>query len=122
MHGRAEEVDLPEEVDVVVSEWMGFYLLHESMLESVIMARDKHLKEDGIVLPSHASVWCAPCGRDEAVKEFDWGDVYGFDMAAMREYEEVARSAEPKIECIAEDRLLTEPRYILDNKKCCVSA
>lgn len=27
-------------VDVIVSEWMGMYLLHESMLESVLVARD----------------------------------------------------------------------------------
>jgi hypothetical protein len=29
---------------VYCSEWMGFYLLHESMLDSVIRARDKHLQ------------------------------------------------------------------------------
>ena len=35
---------------------MGFYLLHESMLDSILTARDKHLKEDGILLPSHAQI------------------------------------------------------------------
>ena len=35
---------------------MGFYLLHESMLDSILIARDKHLKEDGIILPSHAQI------------------------------------------------------------------
>jgi hypothetical protein len=29
---------LPEKVDIIVSEWMGFYLLHESMLESVLVS------------------------------------------------------------------------------------
>ena len=29
---------------LLFSEWMGFYLLHESMLDSVIKARDKHLQ------------------------------------------------------------------------------
>lgn len=33
-----------DKVDIIVSEWMGFYLLHESMLASVIYARDKWLK------------------------------------------------------------------------------
>ncbi len=37
--GRVEEVELPEKVDVIVSEWMGYELLYESMLESVIVAR-----------------------------------------------------------------------------------
>ena len=36
---------------------MGFYLLHESMLDSILIARDKHLKEDGILLPSHAQIF-----------------------------------------------------------------
>ena len=29
IHGKAEEVDIPEKIDVLVSEWMGFYLLHD---------------------------------------------------------------------------------------------
>lgn len=40
------------QVDVIVSEWMGFYLLHESMLEAVVAARDKHLKPNGVMMPS----------------------------------------------------------------------
>jgi hypothetical protein len=45
--GKMEEVELPEKVDIIVSEWMGFYLLHESMLDSVLYARDKWLNEGG---------------------------------------------------------------------------
>lgn len=41
---RIEDVELPHKVDVIISEWMGFYLLHESMLNSVLDARDKWLK------------------------------------------------------------------------------
>ena len=57
---------MPEEVDVIVSEWMGFYLLHESMLDSVMFARDKYLKKDprGIMLPSHATIFAAPCSLE----------------------------------------------------------
>jgi hypothetical protein len=39
LHARAEDVAVPEPVDAIVSEWMGFYLLHESMIHSVIAAR-----------------------------------------------------------------------------------
>ena len=39
--GLMEDVTLPEKVDVIVSEWMGYCLLYESMLSSVIMARDR---------------------------------------------------------------------------------
>ena len=56
LEGRAEDLELPGggKVDIIISEWMGFYLLHESMLDSVILARQKHLQEDGIMFPSHA--------------------------------------------------------------------
>ena len=36
IHARMEDAELPEKVDVIISEWMGFYLLHESMLGSVL--------------------------------------------------------------------------------------
>ena len=42
--GLMEEVQVPEQVDVIVSEWMGYMLLYESMLDSVIFARDRYLK------------------------------------------------------------------------------
>lgn len=44
LEGRAEDVELPEKVDVVVSEWMGYMLLYETMLPSVLHVRDKWLK------------------------------------------------------------------------------
>jgi hypothetical protein len=36
-------------VDVIISEWMGYFLLRESMFDSVICARDRWLKPDGIM-------------------------------------------------------------------------
>ena len=42
--GKVEEVELPvTHVDVIVSEWMGYCLFYESMLETVLYARDKWL-------------------------------------------------------------------------------
>ena len=51
---RMEDAQLPEKVDIIVSEWMGFYLIHESMLTSVLFARDKWLKPGGFVWPNKA--------------------------------------------------------------------
>ena len=71
IHGRIEEVEILEEVDVIVSEWMGFYLLHESMLDSVVFARDKYLRKDqkGMMLPSKARIYTAPCSMEEHWKD-----------------------------------------------------
>ena len=38
-----------DKVDVIISEWMGYFLLYESMLDTVLFARDKWLAKDGIV-------------------------------------------------------------------------
>ena len=40
-------------MDVLVSEWMGYALLFESMLDSVLVARDRFLRPgEGRVGPS----------------------------------------------------------------------
>jgi hypothetical protein len=41
IQGTIETVELPEKVDVIISEWMGYFLLRESMLDSVLIARDR---------------------------------------------------------------------------------
>uniref|UniRef100_A0A4X2KZX7 type I protein arginine methyltransferase n=1 Tax=Vombatus ursinus TaxID=29139 RepID=A0A4X2KZX7_VOMUR len=45
--GKVEEVELPvDKVDVIISEWMGYCLFYESMLNTVLHARDKWLEVD----------------------------------------------------------------------------
>jgi hypothetical protein len=37
---QVEEINLPvEKVDIIVSEWMGYFLFYESMLDTVIYSR-----------------------------------------------------------------------------------
>ncbi|KAK2996931.1 hypothetical protein RJ639_025578 [Escallonia herrerae] len=50
IEGSIEDVTLPEKVDVIISEWMGYFLLRESMFDSVICARDRWLKPTGVML------------------------------------------------------------------------
>ncbi|MDJ0737258.1 MAG: class I SAM-dependent methyltransferase [Nostocaceae cyanobacterium] len=56
LHSKVEDIEIPEPVDVIVSEWMGSLLLKESMFDSVAYARDKWLKPGGLMLPSHATI------------------------------------------------------------------
>lgn len=91
IHGKVEEVELPEKVDVIVSEWMGYFLLYESMLQSVILARDKWLKKDGIMLPNIASLYLAPIDNSSIFTESlsFWDEVksrYGFEMCSLKPY------------------------------------
>ncbi|KAJ6787477.1 hypothetical protein PWT90_02701 [Aphanocladium album] len=88
LRGAIEDVNLPvDQVDIIVSEWMGYCLLYEAMLPSVLYARDKYLRPNGLLVPSSATIWMAPVHDSEYVADTVsfWRDVYGFDMKAMQE-------------------------------------
>ena len=112
---KVEDVQLNDQVDVIISEWMGFYLLHESMLSSVLFARDKFLKSDGIILPATASLHICPVSlRDYYNETFNfWQDVYGFDFSPVVPAVQQRSLSEPLIKelelknCIAESELIT---------------
>jgi protein arginine N-methyltransferase 1 len=87
-------------VDIIISEWMGYFLLRESMLDSIIRARDKFLKRNtGLMFPSHCTMLWAPVSdegeRKASAGEYtgsmsDWQDfcqttntVYGVDMSVL---------------------------------------
>ncbi|CCU97870.1 unnamed protein product [Malassezia sympodialis ATCC 42132] len=89
--GKLEEVDLglgPNgQVDIIVSEWMGYFLLYESMLDTVLLARDKYLKPGGIMMPDRATLYLSAI-EDQEYKEEKidfWDDVYGFDYSCIKE-------------------------------------
>ncbi|KAK3128361.1 hypothetical protein QOZ80_6BG0460520 [Eleusine coracana subsp. coracana] len=98
IQGTVEDIELPEKVDVIISEWMGYFLLRESMFDSVICARDRWLKPDGVMYPSHARMWLAPIRtglgdkkmEDLDVAMDDWGQFveetqvyYGVNMNVL---------------------------------------
>jgi len=72
-------------VDIIVSEWMGYCLLYEAMLDSVLWARDHYLKPDGLMVPSQCTLRIAPMSDPEYIDEHihHWRNVYGFDMSGM---------------------------------------
>lgn len=60
LQGKMEEVELPyEKVDIIISEWMGYFLLYESMLDTVLYARDKYLAPKGLIFPDKATIFMA---------------------------------------------------------------
>ncbi|CAN0099537.1 unnamed protein product, partial [Laminaria digitata] len=46
---------LPQ-VDIIISEWMGYFLLRESMLDSLVRARDRWLVPGGLMFPSQCTM------------------------------------------------------------------
>ncbi|KAJ0963951.1 hypothetical protein J5N97_029073 [Dioscorea zingiberensis] len=107
---RVEDVEIGEKVDVIISEWMGYMLVYESMLSSVIFARDKWLKRGGLLLPSHATLYMAPVTHP--VKYWEcvdfWHNVYGIDMSAMLPLARQSSFEEPIVETVTGE-VLTWP-------------
>ena len=64
LQGKMEDVVLPfDKVDIIISEWMGYFLLYESMLDTVLWARDKYLVPNGLIFPDKATIFMAEIGR-----------------------------------------------------------
>lgn len=60
IQGKMEEIEIPfPKVDIIISEWMGYFLLYESMLDTVLYARDKYLEKDGLIFPDKATIFVA---------------------------------------------------------------
>ncbi len=58
IEGSVEKSDIPGKVDIIVSEPLGFLLVHERMLESFIRARDMYLKPGGLMMPTTSTIFC----------------------------------------------------------------
>ncbi|GMI90436.1 protein arginine methyltransferase 3, ARABIDOPSIS THALIANA PROTEIN ARGININE METHYLTRANSFERASE 3 [Hibiscus trionum] len=87
VHTMVENLDKsiqiqPHSVDILVSEWMGYCLLYESMLNSVLFARDRWLKPGGAMLPDTATIFVAGFGKGGTSLPF-WENVYGFNMSSI---------------------------------------
>ncbi|XP_018320669.1 probable histone-arginine methyltransferase CARMER isoform X3 [Agrilus planipennis] len=66
--GKIEEVDLPEKVDVIISEPMGYMLYNERMLETYLHAK-KWLNPMGKMYPTRGDLHVAPFTDDALFME-----------------------------------------------------
>jgi len=106
IRGKVEEITLPvEKVDVIISEWMGYCLFYESMLDTVIYARDKWLAPGGLMFPDKATLYvCAIEDRQYKDDKINWwDDVYGFDMSAIRK----VALTEPLVDVVDRNQVVT---------------
>jgi type I protein arginine methyltransferase len=112
--GKVEEVELPEgveKVDIIISEWMGYFLLYESMLNTVLHARDRWLVPGGLILPDKASLSLVAIEdaeyRDEKINF--WDSVYGFKMTPIKKI----ALLEPLVDTVEPAALISEPCAVL---------
>jgi len=110
--GKVEEVELPdgiEKVDIIISEWMGYCLFYESMLNTVLHARDRWLAPGGLMFPDRGTLYvCAIEDRQYKEDKINWWDqVYGFDMSCVRK----VAIGEPLVDVV-------DPKQVVTN--CCL--
>lgn len=91
IRGKAEQIEdlagVADKVDIIISEWMGYCLLFESMLPSVLFVRDRWLRPStGLVFPDISSLhlvgMSCPDYRKARV-DFWKENVYGFKMTSI---------------------------------------
>ncbi|KAK3836245.1 MAG: S-adenosyl-L-methionine-dependent methyltransferase [Linnemannia gamsii] len=110
--GKIEEIKLPCKVDIIISEWMGYFLLYEAMLDSVLVARDRFLAPGGILAPSQTRILFTTTNDESFLADsIDyWNDVYGFKMTTMKE--NVLREA--VVDFVSPETLVTNTVTIKD--------
>ncbi|XP_074877600.1 histone-arginine methyltransferase CARM1-like isoform X2 [Buteo buteo] len=88
--GKIEEISLPENVDVVISEPMGYMLFNERMLESYLHSK-KWLKSNGMMFPTYSDIHLAPFSDEQLYMEHysranfwyqEW--FYGVNLSSLR--------------------------------------
>ena len=108
-----EAVALPEPADVIVSEPMGFMLVHERMLESFVIARQRFLRPGGKVFPTTGRIFTAPftdaaLHGEQAAKAAFWQqrDFMGLDLSCLQAAALADHFSQPVVGLVAPESLL----------------
>ncbi|POS83487.1 S-adenosyl-L-methionine-dependent methyltransferase [Erysiphe pulchra] len=112
IQGKMEEIEMPyPKVDIIVSEWMGYFLLYESMLDTVLYARDKYLAPNGLIFPDKATLFMSGIedGEYKDEKIGFWDNVYGFDYSPLKK----TAITEPLVDTVDMKAVVTDPTAIL---------
>jgi len=113
IQGKMEDIELPfPKVDIIISEWMGYFLLYESMLDTVLYARDKYLnKENGLIFPDKATIFVAGIedGDYKDEKIGFWDNIYGFNYSPLKE----TALSEPLVDTVEVKAVVTDPTNVL---------
>ena len=84
LNDSAQTVNLDQQVDLIVSEWMGMFAIEEYMFDAVQCIRDRFLKPGGNMIPNAVKLFIAPIeNRDLYYKKgsgFWKSKFFGYDF------------------------------------------
>jgi type I protein arginine methyltransferase len=115
-HAMSFQVELPEPCDVLVTDPRGVLPLYEQAIPTIIDARRRLLKPDGVLIPQRDTIWAALVEAPDLYHkdcENPWRSANdGFDMEAARQ-RAINSSAKHYLDS---NQLLSDPvRWVLLN-------
>jgi protein arginine N-methyltransferase 1 len=108
LQARGAEVELPEQVDVIISDLAGALPLFEEHLPSIIAARERFLKPGGVLIPQRDRLFCAPVSSAALYESITgpWHAVPDVDLTPAR----TMALQTPHARAVTPDDLAGEPR------------
>ncbi|KAF8819133.1 histone arginine methyltransferase PRMT4/CARM1 [Cardiosporidium cionae] len=114
----SDTTDIPEKVDVLVSEPIGTFLFNERMIETYLYARDKYLKPGGKMFPNKCVLGVAPfCDHslynDMMSRSLFWTqtDFYGVNLSTASGHAIDEQFKQPVVDYVDPNILLAPPHY-----------
>ncbi len=88
IQAMSTDVDLPERVDVIISDLRGIMPLYGRHIDSIRDARDRLLTDGGTLIPLRDELWCAPVRTQAGLEPYSvWtSEFHGLDMSAGSKY------------------------------------
>lgn len=112
MQNDMAALELPEKVDVIVSEWLGGYGVDENLLPVVVLARDRWLKPGGKMIPSSVTALLAPAFDAFLQRDVDFWRSYPYGI----DFDLIGWSTARTFRCFAnhvtQKHLLCDPKVM----------
>lgn len=116
-HKDSRYHELPEKVNVVVSELIGHIAFEEGMAESLFDAKERFLVPDGVMIPERVQLEVALVEENEIYPECIecWQPIHGIDYSVLRE--EAVKAC--YLTALRNQNLLSEPQtfFLVDFRK-----
>eukprot|EP00916_Digyalum_oweni_P009220 GHVL01015568.1.p1 GENE.GHVL01015568.1~~GHVL01015568.1.p1 ORF type:complete len:586 (+),score=113.68 GHVL01015568.1:44-1759(+) len=117
--------EIPEKVDILVSEPIGTFLFNERMIESFLDARDRFLKPDGYMYPNKCVLFLAPFSdqtlyNETIAKSAFWrnSNFYGVNLTVAEPIAVAENFRQPVVDYIDPSCIVSQPRSkVFDFKK-----
>jgi len=101
-----------ETVDVIVSEWMGYALFFETMLPSVMAARDALMTPvSGTMFPNVSTIFIEG-GRDFERLNY-WDDVHSLNMSPMKDRMVMELTNDASVEVVEDEKIVTQREKVM---------